>query len=295
MRIWPQCIPCIYSARSRELLSSQLSDCEKVSALTKLAEIMRSATPFSSTIRLATDTYRFVKIAARDIDPYRSYKATSNEWMKSHLLPLVKNRVKGLTGFELIRELLVASIAANALDPGVPGYGAFEVDTSVKLGRDESDLALRMLASARKVAYILDNAGEALLDLEVVRELKRVGCEVYVLAKSSAYQNDVTVEEAKALGFTGYAHIVGTGSDSAGPLPGELSAEAAALLASVDVILAKGMANFEAFEEWSPPRPVIHVLLAKCVPVASAAGVAAGEGVIMVRFPVVPSQHYIKC
>ncbi|MEM0042513.1 MAG: ARMT1-like domain-containing protein [Thermofilaceae archaeon] len=284
MRIWPQCIPCIYVARSRELLNSQLSDYEKVFALTRLAGMLAAATPFSSTIRLATDTYRFVKLAARNADPYSGYKAESNSWVKEHVIPRIQERVRGLSGCELLRELLVASIALNALDPGVPGYGAFTMNFTVGLGRDESAMVCRLLSAARRVAYILDNAGEALLDLEVVKVLEGMGLEVYVVAKSGAYQNDVTEEEARALGFGDYARVVGTGSDSAGPLPGELSKEVLELLSSVDVILAKGMANFEAFEEWCPPKPVIHVLLAKCVPVASAAGVAVGEGVIAVRF-----------
>lgn len=283
MRIWPQCIPCIYAARSRELLNSQLNNYEKVFTLTRLAGMLAAATPFSSTIRLATETYRLVKLATRNPDPYSSYKAESNKWVEEHVLPRAREHTKGLRECELVRELLVASILLNALDPGVPGYGGYNVNASVRLGRDESLSACRLLSSARKVVYILDNAGEALLDLETVRALNGMGLEVYVMAKSGAYQNDVTVTEAEDLGFSDYARVVGTGSDCAGPLPGELSEEAMELLSTVDVILAKGMANFEAFKEWCPPRPVIHVLLAKCVPVASAVGVAVGEGAIAVR------------
>ncbi len=283
MRIWPQCIPCIYSARSRELLASQLDDASKVQALARLAGILSSSNPYSSTIRLATETFRFVKLSVRASDPYSRYKEESNKLVRERVLPLLLQRLADLRGCELVGELLAASIAANALDPGVPGYESMGVDLSVKLGRDERERACYLISRARRIAYILDNAGEAVVDLEVVKALRGMDLEVYVLAKSGAYQNDVTVDEAVAMGFGEYAKVVGTGSDSAAPLPGELSGEALEALASADVIIAKGMANFEAFEEWAPPKPVVHVLLAKCLPVASAAGVKVGEGVIAVR------------
>jgi uncharacterized protein with ATP-grasp and redox domains len=58
-----------------------------------------------------------------------------------------------------------------------------------------------------------------------------------------------------------------------------------AALTETDVVLAKGMAVFEAFEEWAPPKPVVHVLRAKCAPVAAAVGVGVGEGAIALRKP----------
>jgi len=286
VRIWPQCVPCIYSARARELLDARnLSGEEKVYALAALAAELSRANPHSSTIRLASDTYRFVKRKARDPDPYRDYKRESNRLVKERLLPLLEERVSRLAGYERFRALLLASIAANSLDPGVPGYEKLEVRLDVELGRDDSREAYELLREARRVTYVLDNAGEALVDLEVVKLLRSMGLEVWVLAKSRPYQNDVTVDEAVELGFSEYARVVGTGSDAAGPLPGELSEEAVAALTETDVILAKGMAVFEAFEEWAPPKPVVHVLRAKCAPVAAAVGVGVGEGAIALRKP----------
>lgn len=285
MKIWPQCIPCIYSARAREILASKLSDAEKIQALTYLAAELSRANCHSSTIRLATDTYRIVKLRTRSWDPYSEYKRESNRLVSEVLLPALRARVEGLKGCDLFHELLVASIAANSLDPGVPGYEKLNVDLEVGLGRDESRRAYELIANARKIAYVLDNAGEALVDLEVVKLIRGLGAEVWVLAKSAPYQNDVTVDEAVEMGFADYARVVGTGSDAAGPVPGEISEEARRVLEAADVVIAKGMAAFESFEEWCPPKPIIHVLRAKCAPVAAAVGVNVGEGAIAVRWP----------
>ena len=265
------------------LAARNLAEQEKVYALAALAAELSRANPYSSTIRLATETFRFVKQKTRDPDPYRDYKRESNRLVEEKLLPLLRERVAQLSGRERFRELLVASIAANSLDPGVPGYEKLEVDLNVKLGRDDSWEAYELLRRARRVAYVLDNAGEALVDLEVVKLLSSAGLEVWVLAKSRPYQNDVVVDEAVELGFAEYARVIGTGSDAAGPLPGELSEEALEALTAADVIIAKGMAAFEAFEEWAPLKPVLHVLRAKCAPVAAAVGVHVGEGAIALR------------
>jgi len=272
MRIWPQCIPCIYSARAREVLTSSVPDWEKMYVLTALAAELSRANPFSSTIRLATETYRLVKQGMRNPDPYYEFKRESNKLVAERLMPLLNEKVERFAGYELFRELLVASIAANSLDPGVPGYEKLDVNLNVKLGRDESREAYELLKEARRIVYVLDNAGEALVDLEVVKLLRNLGVEVWVLAKSQPYQND-------------YARVIGTGSDAAGPLPGELSSEALDALSTADVIIAKGMAAFESFEEWAPPKPVVHVLRAKCIPVAAAVGVGVGEGAIALRKP----------
>lgn len=284
MRIWPQCIPCIYAARAKEILASSLLDDDNVRSLTLLSAKLASANPYSSTVRLATETYRLVKLTTHTSDPYAEYKRMSNEYVREKLLPALKERVRGLSRWQLLRELLLASIATNALDPGVPGYEKIEVGLAVRLGRDEFEGVVRLLSSAHRVAYLLDNAGEAVVDLEVVKALRDMGLEVVAIAKSGAYQNDVTVDEAVEVGFGEVAQVVGSGSDAAGPLLGELSEEALELLTGADVVIAKGMANFEAFEEWQPPRPVVHVLKAKCLPVAVAVRVNVGEDVVMVRY-----------
>ncbi|MCS7105174.1 MAG: ARMT1-like domain-containing protein [Thermofilaceae archaeon] len=283
MRIWPQCIPCIYAARARELLSSQLPNDELVYYLAALAKHLSVSNPFSSTIRLATETYRFVKRAMHNVDPYLNYKIESNKWVVNNLIPLLEKRIRSLSNYERFKEILTATIAANAIDPGVPGYENLRIDLSVELGRDESLKAYKLISRARKVAYILDNAGEAVIDLEVVKLLSSMGIEVYVMAKTFPYQNDITVNETLALGFDKFARVVGTGSDAAGPIPGELSNEALTVLNNVDVIIAKGMAVFESFEEWQPPTTVVHALRAKCLPVASSVDVQVNEGVIAIR------------
>ncbi len=285
MRIWPICVPCIYAARAKEILNSELDPEEKIEALTRLHTLLEKANPHSSTIRLANETFRLVKFLTHNKDPYFTFKKDSNEIVKNVLISKLKDQIASLKGYSLFKNLLIASIIANSLDPGVPGYEALKISFDVKIGLDESREAYELVTDSKHITYILDNSGEGLIDLEIVKLITGIGVKVTVLAKSLPYQNDVTVEEAVALGFADYADVIGTGTDSAGPLPGEISDEALKALKSCDLIIAKGMAAFESFEEWRIGKPVLHVLRAKCLPVASTVGVGVGEGAIFIRRP----------
>ncbi|MEM1508942.1 MAG: ARMT1-like domain-containing protein [Thermofilaceae archaeon] len=283
MRIWPICVPCIYAARAREILNSELDPEEKIYALARLHELLEKVNSHSSTIRLANETFRLVKFLTYNKDPYLIFKRDSNELVKKILIPKLKDQIVSLESYELFKKLLIASINANSLDPGVPGYEALNVSFNIKIGLDESKEAYELVINSKHIVYTLDNSGEGLIDLEIIKLLSSIGLKVTVLAKSLPYQNDVTVEEAVALGFADYANVIGTGTDSAGPLPGEISDEALKALEKCDLVIAKGMAAFESFEEWRFDKPVLHIFRAKCLPVASTVGVSVGEGVIFIR------------
>ena len=57
--------------------------------------------------------------------------------------------------------------------------------------------------------YILDNAGEVMFDELVLRRLEP---ELTIVTRSSPILNDVTVDEAMALGLDRYGRVIGTGS-----------------------------------------------------------------------------------
>jgi len=285
MRIWPVCIPCIYDARAREILESSLKPDEKIYALTYLHRFLSTASIHASTIGLASEAFRQVKGLIRNPDPYRDYKDRSNKYVEEKILPLVKENLRGTEGYERFRKLVIAAININVLDPGVPGYGELDVFLNDNLGLDQTAIAYRLLEEAENIVYILDNAGEALIDLLFVEELARRNKEITVIAKSMPYQNDVTVDEAIELGFPRFARVLGTGSDSGGLLPGEFTDTVLKALKECDVAIAKGMAAYESMVEWSVPCRVIHIFMAKCMPVATSVGVKVREGVVMVRSP----------
>lgn len=281
MRVEPECVPCIYRTRALEIAASRLPSDDKIAAMRLFTEFYSLLlAPGASTTVLAWRAFSKVKELLGDEDPYKAFKEESHR----AALPLVeevRRAAEKMEGFDRLRFLIKASVAANLLDPGSPmGLRPAEligIIERVRFGRDELDRFFLLLLQSSKVAYVLDNCGEALFDLLVLEELQRMGLELFIIARGKPYQNDITFEEALAAGFGKLGRLVSSGSDFPGVVPGFSSEEAVRALAEADLVLSKGMANFESFLLSPPPKPTFAVLVAKCAPIARAAGVRPGE------------------
>jgi uncharacterized protein with ATP-grasp and redox domains len=280
MRMSPECVPCIYRVRTNEILASNLTDDEKIKALKEFTLHYSQVIESSSTVITAWKALRRVKEILNEDDPYREFKERSQR-SAIRLARSLAEKAEELVGYERFRYLLGLSVAANLIDPGSP-HGtdpeAFsEKAARMVFGRDETDRLYLLLLRCTKVTYLLDNCGEAVFDALVMRELRRMGLKLKIIARGAPCQNDVTYGEALKLGLHEYGEVVSTGTDFVGIVPGYVSGEAIQALEWADVVISKGMANFESFL-YAPPKSSVFVLLvAKCQPIARAAGVRVGE------------------
>ncbi|RLI99605.1 MAG: hypothetical protein DRP08_07040, partial [Candidatus Aenigmatarchaeota archaeon] len=230
MKLKPQCIPCIFKARAREILTSNLSENEKIIALSSLMKVLAENTSLTqSTIILATIGFRYVKTILGNDDPYKEYKDASNK-IALELYNNLKGKLERLPLYEKIRILMRASINANILDPGAPPFNHIPHIKPEQLLKelkiDETDKIIAEVEKADKVIYILDNAGEAIFDLALLKELTKINEDIIVMARGKPYQNDITVDEARKLGFGKYAVILDSGKDFAGFNVKEMSEQA---------------------------------------------------------------------
>jgi uncharacterized protein with ATP-grasp and redox domains len=185
-------------------------------------------------------------------------------------------------------EALSYAAAANSVDVWVPGR---EMTASVSLGgsvkvccRDEIG---RLVESAELIAYLLDNSGEAVVDILAAHALASRGARVVLVARSEPYEVDVTMGEAARLlrelrgrlGLRGRVEVVGTGSAYPAPATGRVGGRVAELLASADAVVSKGIANLEALMEYCSVEPwkTVVALRAKCSPIARLLGVERGQ------------------
>ena len=74
--------------------------------------------------------------------------------------------------------------------------------------------------------------------------------------------NDVTMKEAREIGLDALVNVVGNGDDTPGTVLSRISDEARALLKSADVIISKGMGNYETL--LGSGLNVYYMLLCKC-------------------------------
>ncbi len=148
--------------------------------------------------------------------------------------------------------------------------------------------AIEYASKASSIAILLDNAGEAVIDIAYALVKAERGVRVYLVARSREYETDVTYAEARRLLYdvaevlgleAGRVELVGTGSHYPAPHHRDRLAK---VLDNVDLVISKGIANFEALMEkcWPEPERTVIALRAKCPPVARATGAMLGDAVV---------------
>jgi uncharacterized protein with ATP-grasp and redox domains len=226
-------------------------------------------------------------------DPYKDLKHQSNV-MALNILPELMQIVDGIAEPTMrFRTATLIAAAANAIEFDVSGRDFSLDELRAILDNVESDLAIDQIAELRElcqnaenVLYLMDNAGEIVLDLILIREIRRVGPKVIAVVKGGPVLNDATMIDADEVHLRDYADsVVDTGAPAIGVNLERNSASFRDLLFSSELIIAKGMGNFESLTEFEPSCPTAHILRTKCNPVARHIGVPRNRNVIMIRWP----------
>ncbi len=138
------------------------------------------------------------------------------------------------------------------------------------------------LETAKTVLILADNVGELIFD-KILLELLAKDHEVIFAVRDIPIVNDATVEEALAAGIDKIAKVMSSGSRLPGTVLSQTSEEFQKVFYESDVVLAKGMGNYEGLSEVD--RRVFFLLKAKCAPVAADAGVEVGQYVFELHDP----------
>ncbi len=139
------------------------------------------------------------------------------------------------------------------------------------------------LSSARRLTYLTDNCGEVVMDkmfVELLREMYPA-LSITVIVRGAPVLNDATMEDARQVDFDAIpgVHLMGNGDNIAGTALGRISEEARQALYGADIILAKGMANFETMQGCG--LPVYYAFLCKCPMFADRFGVPLYSGMLV--------------
>jgi hypothetical protein len=285
MEFSAECAPCLLR---RILFQTRLVDPAKESQV--MSSCVRViAEGWESGIcaaRLATKVHRKCYNLLGVDDPYAELKAEANK-VAASLLPRAQMLVDGSSD-RLLKAIQVA-IAGNVMDFGIGGFESPEelrstFDALVSEIPEPNDLErLReLLQGSKEVVYLFDNCGEIVLDVPLLKDLKGMGLRVVGVVKGSPIITDATWEDLaisgtdkvldEALTTGGFA--IGVDLDLA---PEELKAA----FERADLVIAKGMANFEALSD-SHIRPIVHLLRSKCHPISQAIGARKDRNVIRV-------------
>ncbi|HUT70634.1 MAG TPA: ARMT1-like domain-containing protein [Desulfatiglandales bacterium] len=118
------------------------------------------------------------------------------------------------------------------------------------------------------VLYLADNAGEVYFDQPLYDYLKDRAGRTVLVVKGGPSLNDVTRAELRLGNLEGnFVEVGDTGTDGVGIDWDHVSREFLHLVDQADLILAKGMANFETIYPRDLSCPVFFLFKAKCQPI----------------------------
>jgi uncharacterized protein with ATP-grasp and redox domains len=226
-------------------------------------------------------------------DPYEELKHQSNE-MALNILPELQKLVdEHEDPAKRFRTATLITAAANAIEFDVSGRD-FSLDelreiidnVETDLAIDQVDEFMSYLERVDEVLFLHDNAGEVVLDMILIREIRRLGPKVIAVVKGGPILNDATMVDAEEVGLADCAdEVCDTGAAAIGVNLERNSEEFIELFKSAQLIVAKGMGNFESLTEFDPSCPTIHVMRTKCNPVAQHVGVPRNKNVVLIRMP----------
>lgn len=284
MKVYYECAPC-FLRQAREALDMATSDDKlKMEIMEEITRCLGEKFQKGAVSNIiGTGIHRFIKKRTLNEDPYRIQREKCNQIAKQ-FLPAIR---KILKKDQSLKNYLKAAITGNIIDFGALGLEtdieALIIETMQKdLAVDHSNLLEQELGKAKTVLYLADNIGEILFDKLLIEKIKEYNVEVVMALKDKPILNDACVPDAIDIGLDEVAELTSIGTDSIGVIYKEFSPEFKNIFNNADLVIAKGLGNYEGLDEIDLNNKTVFSLLnAKCRPIALKIGVEVGDNVVL--------------
>lgn len=276
MKIQTECVHCLLKRIIFETEQSTKDKALRTKTIKNVCKVLSELyDPDKSSASIATKAHKIAYETLGDNDPYKELKKKSNEIAKK-FVPRVEELIE--CSDEPLRTAIICSVIGNMMDFGIDGASQhpeflgdiFEDMFAEDLGFDDTDDLKNLLLKSKRVLLFTDNCGEIVFDEILCRELKKINPEIFLtlVVKGEPIISDATLEDIEGLNFeevtddilTTDCFAIGLDFDK---LPEELEKD----LEKADLIVCKGMANYEAFSE-TDYHPVAYLLRTKCTAIA---------------------------
>lgn len=267
MQLYSECIHCIFE-HHWNLVKDCPDEERKAAFMRAVCQTIVEADP---TVAAPVPTAKLQKLYARTFAEQNDYPSLKRKYNELLLSWLPRLRA-GLAAAQDALQLAVwMAMAGNYID-----FGVLQTVDDVRLkallttpedgavNAEELAWLRAEVQTARRLAYVCDNCGEIVLDMLLMEQLRKINptLEITALVRGENVLNDATAADAKAVGMDALARIVGNGSNIGGTQLETLSEEARRALLTADVIVSKGLGNFETLT--GTGLNIYYLFLAKC-------------------------------
>ncbi|MDH3365947.1 MAG: ARMT1-like domain-containing protein [Thermoplasmata archaeon] len=276
----PECVPCLIG---RVLFEAKEADESKSTETIKAAsQILGSLFgPGACSATVATRVHEEIYRILDTDDPYKDLKRRSNE-ISLELYREAERFVEDAD--DPLQAAFLCSIVGNILDFGIGTE--FDSPELLKsefrnlldqgLGHDDTSEVRAILEHSEEVVYLADNCGEIVFDRLALKEIDRFDARIVLVVKEKPILTDATMTDLAGLGMEKIVdEIVEAPGFAVGISVEALNGAFGKQLRKADLVVAKGMANYEALSE-TDIGPVAYMLRTKCSPVADSLGLSKG-------------------
>ena len=270
LKLIPQCIDCLLSlTKSATLMAApdNTSLAEKTEAAARkiLAEAEKNVT---SSPQVANRILREIRRLSGVEDPFAEFKAREMDQARkifSQLKTPIGDDLHSCVSLALLGNTLDFFINSEQVLADLP----LQFLNEISYFQDDTDqLEAVLREKPAKVLYLTDNAGEIYFDLPLYEYIRDRSCKTILVVKGGPSLNDLTRTELKSAGLEKlFDTVMDTGTDGAGIDWENVSRDFLDLIASADLVISKGMANFETLYPRDVSAPVFFLFKVKCEPI----------------------------
>lgn len=278
MKLQQECIECILG-QSRRVASKINASHALAAKIDAVAHKHAKNFSFSKTpVEVATPLYEELALVAGKKDLYDEAKLIATKQaiaMTPQLQKMIDDEPDPLIAAGKM------AVAGNVID--LATEDEFDLAETVervlhaKFGEDYFGDLFKDLALAKSLLYLADNAGEHIFDALFLKQLNKSypDLKITYMTRGNAIINDVTLEEAVRDGLDKYATVESSGMPTPGFIYDMAADEVKKKFLDADVVVAKGMGNFETMTEVNL-RDVYHLFKVKCSVVSNFTGFPVG-------------------
>ena len=288
MKLHDDCRPCLIKQMETTARAAGADDALVREVVASVGpELERLWDPSTSPPAVSAPLYHMTGRICGDDDPFLAAKVRFTR-EALHMFHDVRARV--LESADPFAAAVRTAIAGNIIDFGTGAHGgSIDLEKTLEeflrkpLFVDAIDELKLQAASANKILFIGDNAGETVFDrplLELLRQDSE-GPELYYAAKEGAIINDATVKDATLAGVHLHAKLISTGARTPGTIPQQCSDTFNEIFDSADLVIAKGQGNFETLTELPRQGRIFMLFTVKCPVAAEYLDGAMGDMVVM--------------
>jgi uncharacterized protein with ATP-grasp and redox domains len=276
MQTYIDCYPCVLRQAIEAARMANASASQERRILLDALDILKALPEGVTPPAIGTQVHQVVREITGNQDPYAKVKREATDKALS-MLPKLHQILDSRE--DRLEAAMRMSIAGNIMDFGPnPDFDLWEVIDDVL----NQDLAINDLPELREylgksesILFLGDNAGEHVFDRLLIEELP---LPVTYVVRGGPVLNDVSISDAIAVGLDKVAEVVDNGARVPGTILAMCCPQFQDLFRKADLILAKGMGNYETLSDLS--APVFFLFQVKCPVISRDIGVPVGSTVI---------------